>query len=63
MLQDLRRGAPTEIDAINGQVVQNGEKAGIPTPTNQALYSLVKSLVAINKTGQKEKNQSTRSYD
>jgi len=48
MLQDLRRGAPTEIDAINGQVVQAGERAGIPTPINQTLYSLVKSLVAVN---------------
>lgn len=44
MLQDVRRGAPTEIDYINGAVVREGEKTGVPTPVNRALMLLVKAL-------------------
>ncbi len=44
MLQDVMRAAPTEVDAINGAVVRLGEKAGVPTPANRVLWSLVKSL-------------------
>jgi 2-dehydropantoate 2-reductase len=45
MLQDMRRGAPTEIEAINGAVVRTAERYGISTPVNQTLYLLVKSMV------------------
>jgi len=45
MLQDLQRGAPTEIDAICGAIVQAGEGAGIPTPINRTLWHLVKARV------------------
>jgi 2-dehydropantoate 2-reductase len=41
MLQDVERGRPTEIEAINGAVVREGARLGIPTPYNQALLSLV----------------------
>ncbi len=44
MLQDVLRGAPTEIDAICGAIVQAGEKTGIPTPINRTLWQLVKAL-------------------
>jgi len=44
MLQDVERGAPTEIDYINGAVVKEGEAAGVPTPINRALTQLVKAL-------------------
>ena len=44
MLQDVRRGAPTEIDAICGAVVEAGAAAGLQTPINQALWQLVKAL-------------------
>lgn len=44
MLQDVRRGAPTEIEYINGTVVREGEKTGVPTPVNKALMLLVKAL-------------------
>jgi 2-dehydropantoate 2-reductase len=46
MLQDITRGAPTEIDAICGQIIKSGKKMGIPTPLNQALLKLVKSKLA-----------------
>jgi 2-dehydropantoate 2-reductase len=44
MLQDVERGAPTEIDYINGAVVREGEAVGVPTPINWALTQLVKAL-------------------
>lgn len=44
MLQDVQRGAPTEIDAICGAVTRAGEKYGIPTPINAACWRLVKAL-------------------
>ncbi|MEX2144242.1 MAG: 2-dehydropantoate 2-reductase [Anaerolineales bacterium] len=47
MLQDVRRGAPTEIDAICGAVVQAGREAGIPTPINETVWSLVSALRSI----------------
>jgi len=42
MLQDLERGRPTEIDAINGAIVREGARLGVPTPLNQALQLLIK---------------------
>lgn len=46
MLQDVRRGAPTEIDAINGAIVQAGAQTGVPTPINRTLWQLVKAMAA-----------------
>jgi 2-dehydropantoate 2-reductase len=46
MLQDVLRGAPTEVDAINGAVVQVAEEAGISTPVNHTFWLLVKAIVA-----------------
>jgi 2-dehydropantoate 2-reductase len=43
MLQDVMRGAPTEIDAINGAVVREGERLGVPTPVNATLWRLIKA--------------------
>jgi 2-dehydropantoate 2-reductase len=37
MLQDVRRGRPTEIDYINGAVVREGRRLGIPTPLSLLL--------------------------
>jgi 2-dehydropantoate 2-reductase len=45
MLQDINRGAPTEIDAISGAVVSSAEKKGLKAPVNQTLLLLVKSIV------------------
>jgi 2-dehydropantoate 2-reductase len=44
MLQDVARGAPTEIDAICGAIVEAGERTGVPTPANRTLWQLVKAL-------------------
>jgi 2-dehydropantoate 2-reductase len=45
MLQDLRRGAPTEIDAICGSIVRQGKVVGVETPTNWTLWKLVQARV------------------
>jgi 2-dehydropantoate 2-reductase len=45
MLQDVLRGAPTEINAICGAIVAAGEKNGVPTPVNRTLWLLIKALV------------------
>jgi 2-dehydropantoate 2-reductase len=44
MLQDVQRGAPTEIDAICGAVVRAGGRHHIPTPINYACWQLVLAL-------------------
>jgi 2-dehydropantoate 2-reductase len=49
MLQDVLRGAPTEVDAINGAIVMRGEQKGIPTPVNRAAWLLVRVLVHFGK--------------
>jgi 2-dehydropantoate 2-reductase len=40
--QDMQRGKPTEIDALNGLVARRGAELGIPTPVNRTLHALVK---------------------
>lgn len=44
MLQDVSRGAPTEIDAICGAVVQHGQRNNITTPLNAALHRAIVQL-------------------
>jgi 2-dehydropantoate 2-reductase len=44
MLQDVLRGAPTEIDAICGAVVKAAQKHNIDTPANWACWKLVKAM-------------------
>jgi 2-dehydropantoate 2-reductase len=46
MLQDALRGSPTEIATINGAVVREGQRLGVPTPVNQLLAALVAALDA-----------------
>jgi 2-dehydropantoate 2-reductase len=50
MLQDILRGAPTECDAINGAVVREGRRLGIPTPVNDILWQLVRAAVHQNRS-------------
>jgi 2-dehydropantoate 2-reductase len=44
MLQSIEKGAPTEIDFINGSVVRCGERAKVPTPVNRTLVACVKGI-------------------
>ncbi len=44
MLQDIRQGRHTEIEAINGMIVRQAATLGISVPINQALLAGVKVL-------------------
>ena len=44
MLQDVSSRRRTEIEAINGAIVERAEKLGVPTPVNRMLTGLVKII-------------------
>lgn len=44
MLQDLRAGRPTELDALTGEVVRLGESRGVAVPVNRTLLAMVRFL-------------------
>ena len=47
MLQDIRRGAPTEIDALCGEVVRLGKEIKVATPVNELLAMLIQGKVEL----------------
>ena len=49
MLQDIQRGAPTEIDALCGEVVRRGKQLAVPTPINEMLMMLVRGKVDLQR--------------
>ena len=42
MLQDLKKGKPCEVEAINGVVCEWGRKYGVPTPINDKIVEIIK---------------------
>lgn len=52
MYQDVMKGKKTEIDFLNGKIVELGRKNHVPTPANETMYNLVKYL--------EEKNEISR---
>lgn len=46
MAQDIARGAPTEIDSINGQIVRNADHLNVDVPVNRALLHLIKHQIS-----------------
>jgi 2-dehydropantoate 2-reductase len=55
MHQDIERGTPTEIDWLNGKIVERGRALGVKTPYNFAITALVKGLEM--KSGAPEQDQ------
>ncbi len=51
MYDDWKAGRPTEIDSLNGYIVERGRDLGIPTPVNEALTALVKVITRQDKSG------------
>jgi len=45
-LQDVRAGRRTEVDAINGAVVERGDDLGVATPVNRTLAGLLRAWEA-----------------
>ena len=46
MLQDVKKGKPCEVDAINGVVCAWGKKTGVPTPINDRIVEIVHRIEA-----------------
>ncbi len=46
MLQDLKKGKPCEVDAINGVVCEFGRKHGVKTPINDRIVEIIKKIQA-----------------
>jgi 2-dehydropantoate 2-reductase len=44
MLQDLERGLKTEVDVINGAVVQKGREHGVDTPLNARVVEMMHAM-------------------
>jgi 2-dehydropantoate 2-reductase len=51
MYDDWKAGRPTEIEYLNGYIVQKGRELGIPTPVNEALTAMIKTITEKEKTG------------
>lgn len=51
MYDDWKAGRPTEIDFLNGYIVRKGLELGIPTPVNEALTAMVKTVMEKEKSG------------
>jgi 2-dehydropantoate 2-reductase len=49
MLQDIQRGAPTEIEVLCAEVVRVGQELGVTAPVNKLLTMLVRSKVEISR--------------
>ncbi len=43
LLIDLQQGKPTEVEAIQGEVVRRGRELGVPTPGMTALYAALRA--------------------
>lgn len=56
MLQDIKMGKKTEIDALCGAIVRYGKEHGIETPTNSLLADLIKAKEIKARTEVKEYN-------
>ncbi len=51
MYDDWKAGRTTEIAYLNGYIVEKGREFGIPTPVNEALTAMIKTMTEKEKTG------------
>ncbi|HKO31963.1 MAG TPA: 2-dehydropantoate 2-reductase [Nitrospiraceae bacterium] len=51
MYDDWKAGRPTEIDFLNGYVTKIGRQFGIPTPLNDMLTAVIKTVTERDRTG------------
>jgi 2-dehydropantoate 2-reductase len=49
ILQSIKRGKSTEVDYMNGEIVNLGKKNGIPTPVNSLMVKLVHQVETTGK--------------
>lgn len=55
MYQDLQKRVETEIDAINGAIVEQAKLYGVPVPYNSLIVDLIHSLEETNKKEERYK--------
>jgi 2-dehydropantoate 2-reductase len=48
-LQSIKRGTSTEVDYLNGEIVNLGKKMGVPTPANSLMVELVHQIETTGK--------------
>ena len=53
MCQDIIKGNKTEIDFLNGKIIELGGKHHIPTPVNETIVSFIKFLEENNELSRK----------
>src|SRR4030095_6974383 len=51
MYDDWKAGRPTEIRNLNGYIVEQGRAFGIPTPVNEALTAMIKTITEKPRSG------------
>jgi 2-dehydropantoate 2-reductase len=51
MYDDWKAGRRTEIDSLNGFIVKKGRDLGIPTPVNEALTAMIKTITEKEQIG------------
>ncbi|ALA58879.1 2-dehydropantoate 2-reductase [Nitrospira moscoviensis] len=51
MYDDWKTGRRTEIDYLNGYIVRLGRELGIPTPVNEALTAMIKTITEKEQSG------------
>jgi 2-dehydropantoate 2-reductase len=51
MYDDWKAGRPTEIRNLNGYIVEQGRALGIPTPVNEALTAMIKTITEKPRSG------------
>jgi 2-dehydropantoate 2-reductase len=51
MYDDWKAKRPTEIEYLNGYIVRMGRKLGIPTPVNEALTAMIKTVTETEGSG------------
>jgi 2-dehydropantoate 2-reductase len=44
MLQDLRKGAPCEVETLNGYLSRKSAEAGVPTPVNDQVTGIIRNI-------------------
>ena len=51
MYDDWKAGRQTEIRNLNGYIAERGRELGIPTPVNEALTAMIKTITEKRRTG------------
>ncbi len=52
MAQDLARGRPTEVDLLNGAVVEEAAARGLAAPANVAIIARLHARSAASRAGE-----------